>query len=87
VKVGRERTPKDLLFALKASKFITHWKRLGPTCDNSIALMQMPLARLRHKVGMVLLQLPANFSKNTEREAFCSEVVLRSTERKFPFSV
>jgi uncharacterized protein YecE (DUF72 family) len=71
VKDWREQTPKDFLFAWKASKFITHWKRLGPTCDNSIALMQTRLACLRPKVGMVLFQLPANFGKNTERlEAF-----------------
>ena len=39
VKAWREQTPRGFLFAWKASKFITHWKRLGPiiavSTDNS----------------------------------------------------
>lgn len=35
----RKRTPSNFVFAWKASKFITHWKRLKETCSNSIALM------------------------------------------------
>jgi hypothetical protein len=30
------RDVKDFVFSWKASKFITHWKRLGPACANSI---------------------------------------------------
>jgi uncharacterized protein YecE (DUF72 family) len=26
----RDQTPRDFVFAWKASKFITHWKRLSP---------------------------------------------------------
>jgi hypothetical protein len=32
VAAWREQTPKDFLFAWKASKFITHWKRLSENC-------------------------------------------------------
>jgi uncharacterized protein YecE (DUF72 family) len=64
-------TPKDFAFAWKASKFITHWKRLGPACANSIALMETRLEALAPKAGVVLFQLPPHFSKDCARlEAF-----------------
>jgi uncharacterized protein YecE (DUF72 family) len=40
VKDWRDNTPKDFLFAWKASKFITHWKRLTDKCENSLALIK-----------------------------------------------
>ena len=40
VAAWRDQTPKDFLFAWKASKFITHWKRLNENCPNSIELME-----------------------------------------------
>ena len=43
VAVWRDQTPKDFLFAWKASKFITHWKRLSENCANSIELMETRL--------------------------------------------
>jgi len=39
VRGWRDQTPREFLFAWKASKFITHWKRLTESCENSIALM------------------------------------------------
>jgi uncharacterized protein YecE (DUF72 family) len=40
VTAWRKATPPDFVFAWKASKFITHWKRLDPeTWQNSIDLM------------------------------------------------
>ena len=55
------------MFAWKASKFITHWKRLTSKCENSIALMQTRLEALGPKAVAVLFQLPARFVKNCER--------------------
>jgi uncharacterized protein YecE (DUF72 family) len=69
VRTWRDQTPKDFLFTWKASKFITHWKRLGETCPNSIALMESRLKALSPKVAAVLFQLPPQFSKNCERLA------------------
>jgi uncharacterized protein YecE (DUF72 family) len=43
VAAWRDQTPKDFLFAWKASKFITHWKRLSENCANSIELMETRL--------------------------------------------
>jgi uncharacterized protein YecE (DUF72 family) len=65
----RTSTPKDFLFAWKASKFITHWKRLSEKSSNSIELMETRLKALSPKVGAVLFQLPPHFKKNHERLA------------------
>jgi uncharacterized protein YecE (DUF72 family) len=65
----REQTPTRFLFAWKASKFITHWKRLSEKSTNSIELMQTRLEALAPKVGVVLFQLPPQFAKNRERLA------------------
>lgn len=66
-----DQTPDSFLFSWKASKFITHWKRLTASCDNSIALMETRLQLLELKLGVVLFQLPPQFLKDTGRlEAF-----------------
>lgn len=62
-------TPDDFVFAWKASKFITHWKRLSERCDNSLELMESRLERLGHKVGPILFQLPPRMSADRERLA------------------
>jgi uncharacterized protein YecE (DUF72 family) len=69
VRAWRDQTPEDFLFAWKASKFITHWKRLTAKCDNSIALMVTRLKVLGPKLGPVLFQLPPQFAANRERLA------------------
>jgi len=50
VRAWREQTPKDFLFAWKASKFITHWKRLSEKSASSLALMETRLAELGPKL-------------------------------------
>jgi uncharacterized protein YecE (DUF72 family) len=63
VRGWRKRTPREFMFAWKASKFITHWKRLNSaTCGNSIELMMTRLRVLGPKLGPVLFQLPGNFA-------------------------
>ncbi len=69
VRGWREQTPKHFTFAWKASKFITHWKRLSEKSVNSIELMQTRLEALAPKLGVVLFQLPPQFAKNRERLA------------------
>jgi uncharacterized protein YecE (DUF72 family) len=69
VRVWADQTPDNFIFAWKASKFITHWKRLGPTTPNSLALMENRLSLLGAKAGPVLFQLPPQFQKSAERLA------------------
>ena len=67
VRGWRHDTPKHFGFAWKASKFISHWKRLSSKSENSIALMESRLKALAPKVVAILFQLPPQFSKNRER--------------------
>jgi uncharacterized protein YecE (DUF72 family) len=67
VKAWADQTPKGFCFAWKASKFITHWKRLSKKSKNSLALLETRLDRLGKKTGPVLFQLPPQFKVNAER--------------------
>ena len=69
VRGWREQTPNDFVFAWKASRFITHWKRLTDKCANSLELMELRLRLLGPKAGPVLFQLPPQFQKGRERLA------------------
>jgi len=67
VRGWRDQTPDEFVFAWKASKFITHWKRLSERSANSLALIEERLAILGPKAGPVLFQLPQRFEANAER--------------------
>jgi uncharacterized protein YecE (DUF72 family) len=67
VRAWAEQTPQEFIFAWKASKFITHWKRLGPKSENSLALLESRLRLLKAKAGPVLFQLPPQFQKDVTR--------------------
>ncbi|HET7886720.1 MAG TPA: DUF72 domain-containing protein [Bradyrhizobium sp.] len=67
VKAWRAQTGDDFIFAWKASKFITHWKRLSNNSVNSLALIEERLAVLGNKAGPVLFQLPPNFEADVDR--------------------
>jgi uncharacterized protein YecE (DUF72 family) len=69
VRGWRDNTPDDFVFAWKASKFITHWKRLTDKSRNSLALLESRLRILGPKVGPVLFQLPPQFIANQDRLA------------------
>lgn len=78
-----DQTPDDFRFAWKASRFITHWKRLTPACDSSLALMETRLERLGAKLGPVLFQLPPQMRANHERLA--SFLTLLRWGRRYAF--
>jgi uncharacterized protein YecE (DUF72 family) len=67
VKTWQGQTGADFVFAWKASKFITHWKRLSNDSVNSLALIEERLSLLGKKAGPVLFQLPPNFEVDAER--------------------
>jgi uncharacterized protein YecE (DUF72 family) len=64
----RETVPKDFLFALKASRFITHMKKLKAPKTSSKKLFNR-MQRLEGKLGPILFQLPPGWSRNDERLA------------------
>jgi uncharacterized protein YecE (DUF72 family) len=83
VRAWRDQTPEHFLFAWKASKFITHWKRLTAKCKNSLELMETRLKALEPKIGPVLFQLPPHFKANRQRLA--SFLKLLNKKRLYAF--
>jgi uncharacterized protein YecE (DUF72 family) len=83
VRAWKEQTPEHFLFAWKASKFITHWKRLTEKCRNSLELMETRLKALEPKVGPILFQLPPQFKVNKER--LSSFISLLNKKRQYAF--
>jgi uncharacterized protein YecE (DUF72 family) len=85
VRGWRDGTPEHFLFAWKASKFITHWKRLSERCDNSITLMESRLKILGRKAGPVLFQLPPNMQADRERLAAFLKMLPKRRRYAFEF--
>jgi len=83
VKAWRAQTGRDFVSAWKASKFITHWKRLSDNSVNSLELIEERLSLLGEKAGPVLFQLPPNFEADGERLA--SFLKLLSRKRRYSF--
>ena len=67
VKSWKEQTGKNFVFTWKASKFITHWKRLSANSVNSLELMESRLSLLGDKAASILFQLPPNFKADADR--------------------
>jgi uncharacterized protein YecE (DUF72 family) len=71
-------TPGDFVFSLKASRYLTHVLRLSKPTEPVHRLLDRS-SGLGHKVGPILLQLPANFRADPGR--------LAATLKAFPFRV
>jgi uncharacterized protein YecE (DUF72 family) len=78
-----DQTPDDFIFAWKASKFITHWKRLSDRSANSLELLESRISLLRHKAGPILFQLPPQFEINYDRLA--SFLTMLRSGRRYAF--
>jgi uncharacterized protein YecE (DUF72 family) len=85
VRAWGTQTPDNFVFAWKASKFITHWKRLNDSCSNSLDLLESRLRLLRGKAGPVLFQLPPQFVKNRDRLAAFLKMLRSKREYAFEF--
>ena len=71
-----EQTPEGFLFACKASRYLTHVKRLRETGDG-VARFLAGLEPLRRagKLGPILWQLPGNFRRDDARLAAALEAL------------
>jgi uncharacterized protein YecE (DUF72 family) len=71
-----EQSPEDFLFAVKASRYLTHMKRLTDMGEPVRRFWERidPLVR-SPKLGPVLWQLPENFHRNDERLASALEAL------------
>lgn len=80
----RRSTPADFVFAVKASRFLTHQKKLK---DPESALQNfLPRAsRLSHKLGPILFQLPPRWQVNPGRLEALLEVLPSDLRCAFEF--
>jgi uncharacterized protein YecE (DUF72 family) len=85
VKSWKEQTGKSFVFTWKASKFITHWKRLSATSVNSLELMESRLSLLGEKAAPVLFQLPPNFQADAGRLSAFIRMLSRNRRYSFEF--
>ncbi len=70
--------PADFLFAVKASRFLTHMKKLKEP-EEPVGRLLERCSALDGKLAVILVQLPANFPLNEER--------LEATLAAFPKAV
>lgn len=64
----REATPPGFVFACKASRYITHMKKLGDPA-RSVARFFGAISALENKLGPVLFQLPSRWRVDVEKLA------------------
>jgi uncharacterized protein YecE (DUF72 family) len=83
VKSWKEQTGKDFVFTWKASKFITHWKRLSANSVNSLELMESRFWLLGDKAAPVLFQLPPNLQADADRLSAFLQML--SPKRRYSF--
>ena len=62
----RRQTPSRFVIAVKASRYLTHLKRLKEPVE-PVARLFARCSRLGSKLGPVLYQLPGNFHRDLER--------------------
>src|SRR6266478_173109 len=80
----REATPANFVFAVKASRFITHNKKLKDP-ENAIDNLLPRAAHLGPKLGPVLFQLPPRWRVNVERLENLLQILPRDVRYAFEF--
>lgn len=80
----RESTPRNFLFAVKASRFITHMKKLADP-QNALDNLLPRAEELREKLGPFLFQLPPHWGVNLERLDNLLSVLPRKHQYAFEF--
>ncbi len=62
-----DEVPEGFSFVLKASRKITHFKRLKPESEDELRYLLKTASVLRDKLGPTLFQLPPNLKKDVDR--------------------
>ncbi|HEY6968655.1 MAG TPA: DUF72 domain-containing protein [Candidatus Angelobacter sp.] len=80
----RDATPSNFVFAVKASRFITHNKKLKDP-ENALENLLPRAENLGRKLGPVLFQLPPKWKVNVERLENLLEILPRKHRYAFEF--
>jgi uncharacterized protein YecE (DUF72 family) len=62
-----EQTPEDFVFAIKGSRYISHFRRLGDVRKPLANFFASGILNLREKLGPILWQFPPNFEFDESR--------------------
>ena len=84
VESWRDQVPDGFRFSIKASRRITHFKRLKETDDETGYLLQTTAA-LGDRLGVLLFQLPPNLKADVPRLAKFCELLPQGTRAAFEF--
>jgi uncharacterized protein YecE (DUF72 family) len=80
----RQSTPADFIFAVKASRFLTHQKKLKDP-ESALQNILPRAARLSTKLGPILFQLPPRWQVNPVRLEALLEALPRDLRYTFEF--
>jgi uncharacterized protein YecE (DUF72 family) len=78
------QVPEDFRFTIKASRRITHFKRLKDTAEETGYLLKV-VQELGSRLGALLFQLPPNLKKDTDRLARFLDLLPAETPAAFEF--
>lgn len=79
-----KQVPKDFKFSVKASRNITHIKKLKDA-ESDLKYFIENVKELKSKLGILLIQLPPSFSKNLERLRLFTESLPEKINAAFEF--
>jgi len=79
-----EQVPADFKFAIKASRKITHFKRLKNT-DEEIDYLYKTVKSLKDQLGLIFFQLPPNFKIDLDRLKAFLEIIPEGVRAAFEF--
>jgi uncharacterized protein YecE (DUF72 family) len=82
VETWRDSTPEHFRFAVKASRFLTHMKKLSAPRAGLTRFFDR-IEPLANKLGPILFQLPPNFAVNIPR--LCAFLYELPTEHRYAF--
>ena len=80
----RQQTPKDFLFAVKGSRYLTHMKRLKDP-DEPLQRLLDRATGLGDKLGPILFQFPPRWRLNFDRLAQFLEALRPHQPRRYAF--
>jgi uncharacterized protein YecE (DUF72 family) len=80
----RQTTPPGFCFAVKASRFLTHFKKLKDP-ENALDNLLPRAAELQRKLGPILFQLPPRWPANPERLEGLLTILPRRLRYAFEF--
>jgi uncharacterized protein YecE (DUF72 family) len=80
----RDATPPNFIFAVKASRFLTHNKKLKDP-ENALDNLLPRAVRLKKKLGPILFQLPPKWRINIERLQNLLAILPRDLRYAFEF--